>query len=110
MAKTTLTLSVEYDPEVTDPESLACALDRVMGTALSTPDLLDEYGNPHVGDFYLLDANVSNFPETNGIHVTVSDVTVHVHRDKHGDVHVAVAAPETREDLVLGKEGSTQRV
>ena len=28
--KTTLTVDIEYDPELTDPEGLACAMDRLM--------------------------------------------------------------------------------
>ena len=51
MAKTTLTLDVEYDDQVTDPESLASAADRLLKTALSTPGILDEYGNPRFGEF-----------------------------------------------------------
>ena len=49
--KTTLTIDVEYDPEITDDESLASGLDRLMETALSTPDILDDYGNPRIGPF-----------------------------------------------------------
>ncbi len=51
--KLTLTIDVEYDSDVTDAESLAVALDRLMETALSTPDILDEYGNPRVGQFFV---------------------------------------------------------
>ncbi len=54
--KSTLTIDVEYDPHITDDESLASALDRLMETALSTPDILDEYGNPRVGQFFVLPA------------------------------------------------------
>ena len=54
--KSTLTIDVEYDPDITDDESLAVALDRLMETALSTPDILDEYGNPRVGQFFVLPA------------------------------------------------------
>lgn len=54
MAKTTLTLDVEYDPSVTDPESLASAADRLLKTALSTPGILDEYENPCFGEFFVL--------------------------------------------------------
>ena len=51
--KTTLTVEIEYDPQQTDPENLACAMGRLLETALSTPDILDEYGNPTVGDFFV---------------------------------------------------------
>jgi hypothetical protein len=49
--KTTLHLEVEYDPAVTDADSLAEAMDRLMETILSTPGILDEYGRPKVGEF-----------------------------------------------------------
>ncbi len=45
MAKTTLTCEIEYDPEVTDPEGLASAMDRLMETVLSTPGIMDEYAS-----------------------------------------------------------------
>ena len=51
--KTTLTVEIEYDSQKTDPESLACAMDRLLKTALSTPDILEEYGNPTVGEFFV---------------------------------------------------------
>ena len=44
-------LAVQYDPKVTDPASLAVALDRLLATALSTEGILDEYGNPEIGEF-----------------------------------------------------------
>jgi len=49
--KTMLTVEIEYDPQKTDPEGLACAMDRLLETALSTPDILDEYGNPTIRKF-----------------------------------------------------------
>ena len=51
--KTTLTVEIDYDPAMTDPEGLACAMDRLLETALSTPDIFDEYGNPTVGEFFV---------------------------------------------------------
>lgn len=51
--RTTLTVEIEYDPTLTDPEGLACAMDRLLETALSTPDILDECGNPTVGEFFV---------------------------------------------------------
>ena len=49
--KSTLTVEIEYDPARTDPEGLACAMDRLMETVLSTPGIMDEYANPRVGEF-----------------------------------------------------------
>jgi hypothetical protein len=55
--KTTLTLEIEYDPELTDPDGLASALDQLMETALSTPGIVAEYGDPTVGEFLIVDEN-----------------------------------------------------
>jgi hypothetical protein len=49
---TKLTVEVEYDPRFTDPESLACAMDRLLETALSTPGIMEDYG-PRLGPFAL---------------------------------------------------------
>lgn len=49
-----LYIEVTYDENITDDESIATAMDKVLETALSTPDLLDEYGNPSFGEFYVL--------------------------------------------------------
>jgi hypothetical protein len=46
--KTTLEFDVWYDDVVTDPQALAYAVNRLLETALSTPGILDEYGNPDV--------------------------------------------------------------
>ena len=51
--KTTLTVEIEYKPTMTDPEGLACAMDRLLETALSTPDIMEEYGDPTVGEFFV---------------------------------------------------------
>lgn len=51
--KTTLTVEIEYDPQQTDPEGLACAMDRLLETALSIPEVMDEYGNPTIGEFFV---------------------------------------------------------
>lgn len=49
-----LQLEVTFDANVTDAESLCSALDQLLETAMSTPGILDEYGNPEVGAFSVL--------------------------------------------------------
>ncbi len=51
MKSCTLTLHISYDPQVTDPESLASAFDTLSETALSTPGILEEYGDLAIGEF-----------------------------------------------------------
>ena len=58
--KTMLTVEVEYNPAMTDGEGLACAMDRLFETALSTPDILSEYGNPTVGEFFVAKETASS--------------------------------------------------
>lgn len=50
--KATLTVDVEFDPEVTDAESIASAADRLLKTALSIPDV-EEYANPRFAPFFV---------------------------------------------------------
>lgn len=52
-ARTTLEISVNFDPAQTDPEGLATALDKLLETACSTPGILDEYGNPDFDEFFV---------------------------------------------------------
>ena len=61
--KTTLTVEIEYDPAMTDGEGLACAMDRLLETALSTPGIFDEYGNPKVGEFFVAQETVPPAPK-----------------------------------------------
>jgi len=56
MARTTLTVDIEYDPKLTDPEGLASAMDRLLETVLSTPGIMEEYGDPRVGEFFVAQA------------------------------------------------------
>jgi len=48
-----LSFPVCYDRDVTDPEALGYAFDRLLDTAMSTPGILDEYGNPTIGATFL---------------------------------------------------------
>lgn len=48
----TLTVDLTYNDEITDPEALASAMDRLVETALSTPGIFADYGNPQVGEFF----------------------------------------------------------
>ena len=53
MKKATLQLKIEYDPEITDPESLADVLDSLIETSISQIPLV-EYGNPVFGDAFVV--------------------------------------------------------
>lgn len=49
----TLEIEVRFNPQVTDAESLACAFDLLLETAMSTPGILDEYGSVIPGEFFV---------------------------------------------------------
>ena len=53
--KTILTVEVRYHPRYTDPEGLAVAMDRLLETGLSTPGIMEEYGNPTFDEFFVAD-------------------------------------------------------
>ena len=48
-----LTVTVDYDPDITDGESIAAAMDLLMSAALSTHGILDDYGRPDIGQFFV---------------------------------------------------------
>lgn len=50
-----LVIEVAYDPEITSPEDLCEALDKLIETATSTQGVLDEHGSPDVYSFEVLD-------------------------------------------------------
>lgn len=57
--KATLTIEIDFDPNVTDVDSVGEAVDTLLETAMSTPGILDEYGNPGIGQTYILKETVS---------------------------------------------------
>ena len=54
MRTATLSLTVRYDERVTDAEALCSALDRLLETAMGTPGILEEYGDPSVSEFQVV--------------------------------------------------------
>ncbi|MHC4238027.1 MAG: hypothetical protein ACYSSM_07305 [Planctomycetota bacterium] len=56
MAKAILTIEIEFDENVTDADAVGVAIDTLLETAMSTPGILDEYGDPDgfgVGQTYI---------------------------------------------------------
>lgn len=53
MATAILTIEIEFDEKVTDADAVGVAVDSLLETALSTPGILDEYGNPSIGQTYI---------------------------------------------------------
>ena len=72
-------LPVDYDDEVTDPESLGNAIDTLLETAMSTDGILDEYGDPKILPTELPAHQFGECPEPNGV------------LDAHGEVTVRLA-------------------
>lgn len=53
MTTRTLTIEVGFDPDITDVDAVGVAVDNLLETAMSTPGILDEYGNPDIGQTYV---------------------------------------------------------
>jgi hypothetical protein len=49
----TLQIAVTFDDEQTDAESLASALDILLETSLSTPEIMSDYGPVEFAAFYV---------------------------------------------------------
>lgn len=98
MKKAILCLVVEYDEQITDPESLATAVDRLLETALSTPDIFDDYGNPHIFGCTTLEG--MRIPVRDDARPAAKPLTVQVSEDAFGVGMTAFSADEGRE---LGK-------
>jgi len=98
MQQATLKLDVQFDPEETDAESVAAALDKLLKMAMSIPDMLDEYGVVQVEEFLVE-------PETITVEVAVG-VT---HGDSSGHwytdwVEIPADTPEDRiQEVAQGK-------
>jgi len=50
----TLTIEIDFDENVTDADSVGAAVDSLLETAMSTPGILEEYGNPSIGQTCIL--------------------------------------------------------
>jgi hypothetical protein len=60
----TLCIDVTYDPKVTDLESVATGIDILLETAQSTPGILEDYGNPGIGNIYIPTKSAEPWRET----------------------------------------------
>ncbi len=54
MKTATLQLTVRYDENITDADAVTNAANLLLSTALSTPDILQEYGNPTFSEFEIV--------------------------------------------------------
>lgn len=52
--KALLFVAIDFDDKITGAETVATALDQLLKTALSTPSVLDDCGNPRVSEFFAL--------------------------------------------------------
>ena len=62
--KATLTIDAEFNPEVTDAESLGHTLDSILTEALEDPSLVEDLGNPQFHGFEVQEspADASHWP------------------------------------------------
>jgi len=59
MKRAVLTIEVEFGENITDAEGVGDAVDTLLATSVSTPGILDDYGNPHIGQTYIQPAWVN---------------------------------------------------
>lgn len=53
-----LTIEIEFDPDITDADAVGEAVDNLLETAMSTPGILEEYGEPSIGQTYIQNQRV----------------------------------------------------
>lgn len=103
LKRATLCVGVHYDDENTDPEALASALDSLLGTALSTPGILDDYGAVHFEEFYSTQDYAGNYMHTVNVldqaHEKVESLPMRIEEDGCG---VALRAIKPGTDETLG--------
>lgn len=76
-AKYTFTLTVNYDPNLTDEDSVGAAVDYLLETALDTPGILDEYGDPDVSQTDGRLQHMLEQPDTDDAHYLLREVYKH---------------------------------
>ena len=75
--KTTFTLTVEHD-DAHDADTIGNAVDTLLETALSTPGILDDLGNPEIGQTGLELAYLLTHPDTDDATYVLRQVYKHM--------------------------------
>lgn len=92
-----LVVEVTYDDTITDPDSLSTALDTLMETALSTPGIFEDYGDPEVGEFSPID-------ETTAAPLSVNEAAAREFNSKveaHAQVAIELADITSRCNVIF---------
>lgn len=87
-AKYTFTLTVNYNPDLTDEDSVGAAVDYLLETALDTPGILDEYGDPDVSQTDGSLQHMLEQPDTDDAHYLLREVYKHFGLDLPGFLEV----------------------
>ena len=72
--KYTFTIAVEYDDEKADEDAIGNAVDTLLETALSTPDILGDLGNPKIGQTDGQLQQLLTQPDTDDAHHVLREV------------------------------------
>jgi hypothetical protein len=75
--QTTFTLTVEHD-DAHDGDTIGSAVDTLLETALSTPGILDELGNPEIGQTGLELHELLRQPDTDDATYILREVYKHM--------------------------------
>lgn len=68
------TLAVTFDEKVTDEDSIGEAVDSLVETAASTPGILDDYGEVHIGQTEMGLSQLLSQPDTDDAHYILRQV------------------------------------
>lgn len=103
-----LVVKVYFDKSKTDEESVAYAMDTLIETAISTPGILDDYGDVGICASRILkteELEVKNFaPDADVIQGAIGDWEISVGRMEDGSVHVNINHPKASWSGILGQE------
>lgn len=75
--KSTFTLTVEHD-DAHDEDTIGNAVDTLLETATSTPGILDDLGNPEIGQTGLELSYLLTHPDTDDAHYILREVYKHM--------------------------------
>lgn len=76
--KYTYTITVEFDPEATNADDVGQAIDLLLDNALSSPGILDEYGDPTIREVDSTLTEMLSKPDTDDAHYVLREVYKHM--------------------------------
>jgi len=77
--KAVFTIATEFDPEASDADKAREAVELLLDNALAgNEDVLDDYGNPTIGEASDVLAQILRHPDTDDAHYILREVYKHM--------------------------------